>query len=133
PLFLPLVKRHPDNAQVATGFANAAAKSRALLSDEARGQLLKVTERATAPATKDPLLLARVAEAHAAKLGDEARARQLALKAAQMDPKDPVVRREVAYVLADPRVGLFKDADALFAGLDLVGEERKQYVLIASQ
>ena len=50
-----------------------------------------------------------------------------------MDPKDPIVRREVAYVLAHPKVGLFKEADALFAGMDLSGEDRKQYVFIASQ
>jgi cellulose synthase/poly-beta-1,6-N-acetylglucosamine synthase-like glycosyltransferase/thioredoxin-like negative regulator of GroEL len=132
-LFLPLVKQYPDNMQVAIGFANAAAKSRDVLSDEAQGQLIRVIERASGPEVKDALLIARAAEALASKLNDPVRARQLALKASALDPKDPIVRREVAYVLANPKIGLFKDADALFVGMELVGEERKQYVFIASQ
>ena len=120
-------------SRIANGFANTAAKSSEGLSDEAHRFLLRIADRATNPENKDALLLARVAEAHATKLNDPVKAQQLALKAAAMDPKDPIVRREVAYVLAHPRVGLFKEADALFAGLDLSGEDRKQYVFIASQ
>jgi tetratricopeptide (TPR) repeat protein len=132
-LFLPLVKQHPDDPRITTGFANTVAKSREGISDEARRILTRITDQATDPENKDVLLLARVAEAHATKLNEPVKARQLALKAAAMDPKDPIIRREVAYVLAHPQVGLFKEADALFAGLDLTGEDRKQYVFIACQ
>lgn len=131
--YLPLIKQYPDDAKVATGFANAAAKSRNPLSEEAKGILLRLTDKAVAPENKDPLLLARVAEAHATKLNDPDRAKLLALKAAQMDPREPIVRREVAYALANPEIRLFKEADALFIGMDLAGEDRKQYVFIASQ
>jgi cellulose synthase/poly-beta-1,6-N-acetylglucosamine synthase-like glycosyltransferase/Flp pilus assembly protein TadD len=132
-LYLPLVKQYPDDPAVAVGFANAAAKSKAPITEEATGQLLRLADKASGPDVKDPLLVARVAEAYATRLRDKNRARQLALKAAKMDPKDPIVRREVAFALASPEIGLYKEADALFTGMELTGEERKQYVFIASQ
>ena len=132
-LYLPLVKQYPDDTEVAVGFANAGAKSKAPMSEEAIGQLLRLADRASGSDAKDPLLVARVAEAYATRLNELDRARQLAQKAARMDPKDPIVRREVAFVLAHPQIGLFKEADVLFTGMELTGEERKQYVFIASQ
>jgi cellulose synthase/poly-beta-1,6-N-acetylglucosamine synthase-like glycosyltransferase/tetratricopeptide (TPR) repeat protein len=132
-LYLPLVKEHPENLDVAIGFANAAAKSKAPITEEATGQLLRLADKAASPDVKDPLLVARVAEAYATRLHEKERAKQLALKAAQMDPKDPIVRREVAFALANPDIGLYKEADILFTGMELTGEERKQYVFIASQ
>src|SRR5262249_2614684 len=130
-LFLPLVKQYPNNPKVVTGFANAAAKARGPLSDDAHGILLQITDQATG--AKDPLLIARVAEAHATKLNDPVKAQTLALKAAEMNPRDPIVRREVAYTLAHPLIKLFREADALFASMDRSGEDRKQYAFIASQ
>lgn len=134
-LYTVLANKYPDNIHVLTGFANAAAKSRSPLTEPAQSILAKAADRASAADTKDPLLIARVAEAYANKFDDAMRvkARQLALKAAALDPKDPIVRREVAYVLANPKIELFKEADALFVGIELAGEERKQYVFIASQ
>jgi tetratricopeptide (TPR) repeat protein len=132
-LYLPLVKQHPDNLDVAVGFANAAAKSKGPLPEEALGQLLRLADKASSPDVKDALLVARVAEAYATRLEDKARAKQLAQRAARMDPKDPIVRREVAFVLAHPAIELFKEADVLFTGMELTGEERKQYVFVASQ
>jgi cellulose synthase/poly-beta-1,6-N-acetylglucosamine synthase-like glycosyltransferase/tetratricopeptide (TPR) repeat protein len=132
-IYLPLVKQYPDNRDVAVGFANAAAKSKGPLTEEALGQLLRLAEKAASPDAKDPLLVARVAEAYATRLDDRTRAKQLAMKAARMDPKDPIVRREVAFVLAHPKIELFKEADVLFTGMELTGDERKQYVFVASQ
>lgn len=132
-LYVPLVKQYPDDMEVAVGFANAAAKSKAPITEEATGQLLRLADRAGSPDAKDPLLVARVAEAYATRLQEKERAKQLALKAARMDPKDPIVRREVAFVLAHPQIGLYKEADVLFTGMELTGDERKQYVFIASQ
>ena len=111
-LYLPLVKKYPQNPAIAKGFANAAAKSTAPLSDEAQVELLKIVEKATAAENKDALLVARAAEALATKMNDAVRARQLALKAAAMDPQDPIVRREIAYVLSHPKIALYKEADA---------------------
>ena len=132
-LYLPLVKQYPDDPEVAVGFANAAAKSKAPITEEATGQLLRLADRAASPDAKDPLLVARVAEAYATRLQEKERGRQLAQKAARMDPKDPIVRREVAFALASPDIGLYKEADVLFTGMELTGDERKQYVFIASQ
>lgn len=131
-LFIPLVKQNQDNPAVAAGFANAAAKIRTPLSEEIQVLLMKVADRAAAPDNKDPLLVARAAEAYATQLNDPIRGRQLALKAAAMDPKDPIVRREVAYVLAHPNIQLFKEADQLFSTIELKGDDRMQYVFIAS-
>jgi cellulose synthase/poly-beta-1,6-N-acetylglucosamine synthase-like glycosyltransferase/thioredoxin-like negative regulator of GroEL len=132
-LYLPLIKEKPDNVDVQVGFANAAAKSKAAINDDALAQLLRLADIAARNETKDALLVARVAEAYATRLKDPARAKQLAQKAANLDPKNPIVRREVAFVLAHPLIGLYKEADVLFTGMELVGEERKQYVFIASQ
>lgn len=132
-LYLPLLKDYPDNREVQVGFANAAAKSKAAIADDVLAQLLRLADKAANPDVKDPLLVARVAEAYATRLADKERARQLARKAARMDPQDPVVRREVAYVLSHPQIELYKEADDLFATLELTGDERKQYVFIASQ
>src|SRR5204862_3189922 len=60
-LYLPLVKQYPDDPAVAVGFANAAAKSKAPITEEATGQLLRLADRAASPDAKDPLLVARVA------------------------------------------------------------------------
>jgi cellulose synthase/poly-beta-1,6-N-acetylglucosamine synthase-like glycosyltransferase/Tfp pilus assembly protein PilF len=134
-LYTALVKQHPENTTIMTGFANAAAKSKNPLTAEAETILLRIADKAQAPETKDALLIARVAEAYANKFGETERikARQLALKASALDPKDPIVRREVAYVLANPRIELYREADSLFVGIELIGDERKQYVFIASQ
>jgi hypothetical protein len=132
-LYLPLVKQYPDDPDVAIGFANAVAKSKIPITEEATGQLLRLADKASSPDVKNPLLVARVAEAYATRLKEKDRAKQLAQKAARMDPKDPIVRREVAFVLANPAIGLYKEADTLFTGMELTGEERKQYVFIASQ
>jgi cellulose synthase/poly-beta-1,6-N-acetylglucosamine synthase-like glycosyltransferase/Tfp pilus assembly protein PilF/protein involved in temperature-dependent protein secretion len=132
-LYSALFKQYPENLTVQTGFTNAAAKSTSALSPDALTQLARVIDRASSLENKDALLVARAAEAQATKLGDPVKARQLALKAAAMDPKDPIVRREVAYVLSHPKVGLYKEADALFIGLELAGDDLKQYVFIASQ
>jgi cellulose synthase/poly-beta-1,6-N-acetylglucosamine synthase-like glycosyltransferase/predicted Zn-dependent protease len=132
-LYTPLAKNHPENIAVLTGFANAAAKTRDPLSEDATAMLLRIADKAASPENKDALLVARVAEAYAAKLREPVRAKQLALKAAAMDPQDPIVRREVAYVLAHPRIEEYKQSEALFAGIELIGEDRKQYVFIASQ
>ncbi len=131
-LFVPLVKQNPNNPAVAAGFANAAAKIRMPSSKEAQALLSKVAEHAAAVDNKDPLLVARAAEAFATQLNDQPRARQLAIKAAAMAPKDPIVRREVAYVLAHPNIGLFKEADQLFSTIDFTGDDRMQYVFMAS-
>jgi len=131
-LFIPLVKQNPENSTIAAGFANVAAKVKTPLTEEVQGLLVKVADRAAAPDNKDALLVARAAEAFAAKLNDPIRGRQLALKAATMDPKDPIVRREIAFVLAHPSIQLFKEADAMFTGMELKGDDRMQYVFIAS-
>jgi cellulose synthase/poly-beta-1,6-N-acetylglucosamine synthase-like glycosyltransferase/tetratricopeptide (TPR) repeat protein len=132
-LYLPLIKDKPDNIDVQVGFANAAAKSKAPITDDALAQLLRLADIASRTETTNALLVARVAEAYATRLNDPARAKQLAQKAAKLDPKDPIVRREVAFVLAHPKIALYKEADVLFTGMELVGDERKQYVFIASQ
>ena len=75
-LYLDLVKRHPDNEQIMTGFANAAAKSTGPLSAEAEAIFQKIVVKASAPENKDPLLIARVAEVYANKLGDRVKAQQ---------------------------------------------------------
>ncbi|HJZ92117.1 MAG TPA: glycosyltransferase [Gemmataceae bacterium] len=130
--FQALIRRHPNNLQIVYGFISAAAKAQEPLDDEATGIILRLTEQATAPDNRDALLLARLAEAYATKL-DERTGRQFAQKASQLDPTDPITRKEVGYVLAHPKIGLFKEADALLSSIDLRGEERKQYVSIASQ
>jgi cellulose synthase/poly-beta-1,6-N-acetylglucosamine synthase-like glycosyltransferase/predicted Zn-dependent protease len=134
-LYTALAKKYPQNTHVLTGFANAAGKSRSPLTADAQTMIVDLANKATAPDNKDALLTARVAEALANKFDDtmKVKAQQLALKAAGLDPKDPIDRREVAYVLANPKIGLFKEADALFVGIELIGEDRKQYVFIASQ
>jgi cellulose synthase/poly-beta-1,6-N-acetylglucosamine synthase-like glycosyltransferase/tetratricopeptide (TPR) repeat protein len=131
-LYLPLIKEHPENTDVAVGFANAAAKSKAPMSDAELAQLLRLAEKASGPDVKDPLLVARIAEAYATRLNDPAKARQFALRAFKMDPQDPIARREVAYVLSGPKIELYREADVLFSSLHLSGEERKQYIFIAS-
>jgi cellulose synthase/poly-beta-1,6-N-acetylglucosamine synthase-like glycosyltransferase/predicted Zn-dependent protease len=133
--YTALAKKFPQNMDVLAGFANAAAKSRGPLTAEQQTMLVDLSNKATAPDMKDALFIARVAEALANKFDEtmKVKAQQLALKAAGLDPKEPITRREVAYVLANPKIGLFKEADALFVGIELVGEDRKQYVFIASQ
>jgi cellulose synthase/poly-beta-1,6-N-acetylglucosamine synthase-like glycosyltransferase/tetratricopeptide (TPR) repeat protein len=131
-LYLPLIKEHPDNPDVAVGFANAAAKSKAPMTDAELSQLLRLAEKASSPDVKDPLLVARIAEAYATRLNDPAKAKAFALRAFKMDPQDPIARREVAYVLSSPKVELYREADVLFSSLHLTGEERKQYIFIAS-
>src|SRR5262249_26998516 len=99
-----LIRQHPNNSQIVYGFVNAAAKAQEPLDDEATGITLRLTEQATAPDNRDALLLARLAEAYATKL-DERTGRQFAQKASQLDPTDPITRKEVGSVLAHPKIG----------------------------
>ncbi|HVK14228.1 MAG TPA: glycosyltransferase [Gemmataceae bacterium] len=130
--YAALLKLAPTSAEAARGFAAAAAKTAAPLTDEQLGMIYRVADAVSAADAKDALLTARVGEVYAAKI-DPVKGRQFALKAYQLDPKDRTVRKEVGYVLASPKVGLFKEADVLLATSELEGEDRKYYVFVASQ
>lgn len=131
-LYTDLYRKTPNNADVARGLVNAAAKTKTPLTQESLGTIDRIRDMAMAPDNKDALLAARLGEVFATN-GDPIRGRQFALKAYQLDPKDPVVRKEVGYVLANEKVQLFKEADDLLATSELVGEERRYYAYIASQ
>ena len=106
-LFLPLVKQHPEDARIANGFANTAAKSSEGLSEQSAPVLVADCGSGHEPGEQGRIAAWPASPRHTRPSSTiPSRRNSLALKAAAMDPKDPIVRREVAYVLAHPRVGL---------------------------
>lgn len=140
-LYLALAKNNPNNPKVLQGFANAAAKSKTPLTPDSIGIIEKLTAQAQAPTMRDALLCARLAEVNAVKLNDPIKAKQLALKAFELAPSEQVARadafeaitrKEIGYILANEKIMEYRKSDTMFSGVDLKGEERKTYALIAS-
>ncbi len=132
-LYQVLQRQYPNDVEVTKGYLNAAAKTTKTLTAAELETVTKLADSKNPVDTGDALLMARLAEVVAVKLLDPDRAKELALKAFRLDPTDRIVRKEVGTILGGKSLGLFKEADQLFAGSELAGDERKAYISIATQ
>ena len=132
-LYQQLHRQFPNDLDVTKGYLNAAGKSSKPLNEQEIQTVQRLADSKNPAETGDALLQARLAEVVAAKILDPERARELAIKAFRLDPRDHIVRKEIGAILADKKIGLYKEADAMFVGTELTGDERKAYVSIASQ
>ncbi|MEZ6140741.1 MAG: glycosyltransferase [Zavarzinella sp.] len=132
-MFASLNTKYPTDIVIQRGFAKAAASSKDPLSPDIQTALQKLTDSAMTIQNKDIALHAHLAEVQAVKMNDPTKAKQLALKAFDLNPQDPVARKVLATSMANEKIGLYKQADVMYEGLELEGEDRFNYALIAVQ
>jgi cellulose synthase/poly-beta-1,6-N-acetylglucosamine synthase-like glycosyltransferase/thioredoxin-like negative regulator of GroEL len=131
--FQVLLREHGNDAKFANEFAYCASKTKKPLTEEAMAVLRQLTDASLAPDGKNALLLARLAEVYATRIGDEQVAKKLAIKGYELNPVEPQVRKELGYVLASQQLKLYKEANFLLSSLTLTGEDRKYYISIAAR
>lgn len=132
-LYQQLHRQFPNDIDVTKGYLNAAGKSSKPLAESEVATIAKLAESKNILELNDPLLLARLAEVVRVRLLDPEKSRDLALRAFRLDPKDPIIRKEIGSILAGKNIGLFKEADIMYTGTELTGDERKAYISIAAQ
>ncbi|WP_020468133.1 glycosyltransferase [Zavarzinella formosa] len=134
-LYQNLRRQNPTDLEITKGYLNAAAKTTKPLSEVERQTIMALAESTKSPEADDALLQARLAEVLSVKFEDKLteKARDLAINAFKKKPKDHIIRKEIGTILASKNIALFKEADDMFAGTELTGDERKTYISIASQ
>lgn len=146
-----LYRDHPNDRRIMAGFARAAAllpvgdelrrETNVPLPEEGARLIRQLSEKALTE-KNDVLLLTRLAEAQAKKVGDDTRAKELANAAYDLIQKgnlgpdefqNALARKELANVLALKGIEEYRKADKLYQDAGIRKEDRRAYATIAAQ